>query len=200
MLNALANREAAITSHHAGTTRDVIEVQMDLGGIPVTLLDTAGLRETDDEVEAEGVSRAVMRAKGADIRVFLSEEEEPLPLKPEEGDIVLAPKGDLRSDGIAAISGKTGQGLHELVERLTSTLSDRAAFAGLATKERHRLALSSAMTDLVEAMDKVEMGPDLYDIAAEDIRLATRALAILIGRVDVEHLLDEVFSSFCLGK
>ena len=200
LLNALARREAAITSHHAGTTRDVIEVQMDLGGIPVTLLDTAGLRDTDDDVEAEGVARAIVRSKAADIRVFLSDGDMSLPLAPLPDDIILAPKGDLRSDAAPAVSGKTGAGVQSLIDQLTTSLSDKAAGAGLATQERHRIALQSAIDDLTAAIDKVANGPDLYDIAAEDIRVATRALAVLVGRVDVEHLLDEVFSSFCLGK
>ena len=200
LLNALARREAAITSHHAGTTRDVIEVQMDLGGLPVTLLDTAGLRDTDDEVEAEGVARAKSRAAAADIRVFLSDGSDTLPLAPEPDDVVLAPKADLRSDDVPAVSGKTGTGVQDLMNRLSVALADRASGAGLATQERHRIALSAAQADLSAAMAKVENGPDLYDIAAEDIRIATRALAVLIGRVDVEHLLDEVFASFCLGK
>ena len=200
LLNALARREAAITSHHAGTTRDVIEVQMDLGGLPVTLLDTAGLRDTDDEVEAEGVARAKSRAAAADIRVFLSDGSDTLPLAPEPDDVVLAPKADLRSDDVPAVSGKTGTGVQDLMDRLSVALADRASGAGLATQERHRIALSAAQADLSAAMAKVENGPDLYDIAAEDIRIATRALAVLIGRVDVEHLLDEVFASFCLGK
>ena len=200
LLNALARREAAITSHHAGTTRDVIEVQMDLGGLPVTLLDTAGLRDTDDEVEAEGVARAKSRAAAADIRVFLSDGSDTLPLAPEPDDVVLAPKADLRSDDVPAVSGRTGTGVQDLMNRLSVALADRASGAGLATQERHRIALSAAQADLSAAMAKVENGPDLYDIAAEDIRIATRALAVLIGRVDVEHLLDEVFASFCLGK
>ena len=200
LLNALARREAAITSHHAGTTRDVIEVQMDLGGLPVTLLDTAGLRDTDDEVEAEGVARAKSRAAAADIRVFLSDGSDTLPLAPEPDDVVLAPKADLRSDDVPAVSGKTGTGVQDLMDRLSVALADRASGAGLATQERHRIALSAAQADLSAAMAKVENGPVLYDIAAEDIRIATRSLAVLIGRVDVEHLLDEVFASFCLGK
>ena len=200
LLNALARREAAITSHHAGTTRDVIEVQMDLGGIPVTLLDTAGLRDTDDDVEAEGVARAIARAKAADIRVFLSDDDTSLPLDPLPDDVILAPKADLRNDDTPSVSGKTGTGVQSLMDRLTGILSDRASGAGLATQERHRIALQSAVNDLTAAIEKVAKGPDLYDIAAEDIRVATRALAVLIGRVDVEHLLEEVFSSFCIGK
>ena len=200
LLNSLAKREAAITSHHAGTTRDVIEVQMDLGGLPVALLDTAGLRETTDEVEAEGVARALSRAERADIRVFLADAPEDLPLSPEPEDIVLAPKGDLRTDDAPSVSGVTGAGVQALIDQLASILENRASTAGLATQERHRVALQSATHDLTAAMEKVAKGPDLYDIAAEDIRAATRALAILIGRVDVEQLLDEVFSSFCLGK
>ncbi|MEM6758880.1 MAG: tRNA uridine-5-carboxymethylaminomethyl(34) synthesis GTPase MnmE [Pseudomonadota bacterium] len=200
LLNAIARRDAAITSKHAGTTRDVIEVRMDLNGLPVTLLDTAGLRTAADEIEAEGISRALSRAKNADIRVFLMDEGEALPIVAGSDDIVLRPKADLRDDPSESISGKTGKGVAELMEKLTAELSKRAALAGLATQERHRIAMSETCAKLAVAKNHLENGPDFYDIAAEDLRAATRALAVLIGRVDVENLLDEIFSSFCLGK
>lgn len=112
LLNALAGREAAITSERAGTTRDVIEVRMNLGGLPVTLLDTAGLRDSEDEIEQIGIARALERAEMADLRVFLQDETGDLPfLAPREGDIVLQGKADLRPGGLAVgISGKTGKG------------------------------------------------------------------------------------------
>lgn len=122
LLNALAGRDAAITSEIAGTTRDVIEVRMDLGGLPVTLLDTAGLRESEDKVEAIGIERAIERAEAADLRVFLAAPGEALVLTPEEDDIVLHPKADLVGVEANGISGKTGQGVSELIDRIQSTL------------------------------------------------------------------------------
>lgn len=200
LLNALAGRDAAITSDIAGTTRDVIEVRMDLGGLPVTLLDTAGLRDTDDVVESIGIDRARQRASAADIRVFLDETGRGDPLLWQDGDIVLRPKGDLHGTAEDTISGKTGQGIDRLVSRLADTLANRSSGAGLATHERHRVAMTRAIESINTAKYGLSAGPDRYDIAAEDLRTAIRALEALIGRVDVENLLDEIFASFCLGK
>jgi tRNA modification GTPase len=200
LLNALAGRDAAITSEYAGTTRDVIEVRMELGGLPVTLLDTAGLRETDDFVEGIGISRAVQRADLADIRVFLGETSEDLGISIKPEDIVLRPKADTLSDRTNAVSGKTGEGISELVTRLTSILSTRTAQAGIATRERHRMAMERANAGLAKAQEVLGQGSDQYDIAAEELRSAIRALESLVGHVDVENLLDEIFASFCLGK
>ena len=200
LLNALAGRDAAITSSIAGTTRDVIEVRMDLGGLPVTLLDTAGLRTTDDEIESQGVDLAITRARRADLRVFLSEPNEVLLLKPLSEDIVLRPKADLLEDGIGAVSGKTGQGLDSLMAEIQAKLSKRSAAAGLATHERHRLAMTAAQRVMREARNILIAGPDQYDLAAAELRFAIRALEALVGRIDAENLLDEIFSSFCLGK
>lgn len=196
LLNALAGREAAITSEYAGTTRDVIEVRMDLAGLPVTILDTAGLRETTDHVESIGIDRAKERASSADLRVFLVDGAAP-ELPPMPGDIVLQAKADLNGQGI---SGVTGQGVPELIEEIGAILREQAGNAGLATRERHRLALANALSGLQLAMDHVRIGSTMYDIAAEELRTVIRSLESLVGRVDVENLLDEIFSSFCLGK
>jgi tRNA modification GTPase len=200
LLNALARRDVAITSHRAGTTRDIIEVQMDLGGLPVTLLDTAGLREGEDEIEAEGIARAIARADQADIRVFLTEPGESLPVVAQPDDILLAPKGDARSDDVASVSGLTGKGIPELIERVTTSLKNRAQNAGLATRARHQEAMAASVSNLASAARFVGEGAGHYDIAAEEIRVAIRSLEAVVGRVDVENLLDEIFSSFCLGK
>lgn len=201
LLNALAGREAAITSEYAGTTRDVIEVRMDLGGLPVTVLDTAGLRETSDVVEGIGIDRARQRAMAADLRVFLMDETGAAEgLEPLADDIVLRGKGDLRGQSDNAVSGKTGQGVAELIARITSTLETRAARAQTATRERHRLAIVNALASLAEARNQVLMGEDRAEIAAEELRSSIRALDSLVGRVDVEQILDEIFASFCLGK
>lgn len=200
LLNALAGREAAITSHFAGTTRDVIEVQMDLDGIPVTFLDTAGLRETSDPVEKIGISKARDRAAGADIRVFLSEDGTETDFPQQPGDIVLRAKMDEARGELNGISGKTGVGVERLVRLLTDELSVRVASAGLATRERHLSAFIRSLDNLTVAKSLILVGTDEYDIAAEELRSSLRSLDSVIGRVDVENLLDEIFSSFCLGK
>ncbi|WP_227754216.1 tRNA uridine-5-carboxymethylaminomethyl(34) synthesis GTPase MnmE [Stagnihabitans tardus] len=196
LLNALAGREAAITSDVAGTTRDVIEVRMDLGGLAVTLLDTAGLRETMDRVEAIGVARALERADRADLRVFLlAEPGEALMMAPRAGDIVVLGKGDLRGEGI---SGLTGQGVDDLIGQIRAALEERVAAAGVMTRARHRHAMEAALGALEIAENRVRVAG--AELIAEDLRQAGRALDVLVGRVDVENLLDEIFSSFCIGK
>ncbi|WP_295311221.1 tRNA uridine-5-carboxymethylaminomethyl(34) synthesis GTPase MnmE [Roseobacter sp.] len=199
LLNRLAGRDAAITSEIAGTTRDVIEVRMDLGGLPVTFLDTAGLRDSEDQIEAIGVERAVERAERADLRVFLNDGGI-LKISPCPEDIVLVPKQDTPFSGVRGVSGRTGQGVNELIEDIRQILSNRTSDAGIATHERHRVAMERALDGLKAAREIVGRGPELYDIAAEELRSAIRALEALVGRIDVENLLDEIFASFCLGK
>lgn len=201
LLNALAGRDAAITSEIAGTTRDVIEVRMDLAGLPVTVLDTAGLRETDDHVEGLGIARAIDRATQADIRVFLLKDQLDTPdLEPKPGDIVVVGKADLFPGGDVSVSGKTGQGVSELITRVTKVLETRALGAGIAVRERHRIAILRGISALEIARIEVCNGSDRAELAAEELRTAIRALDSLVGRVDVEHILDEIFASFCLGK
>lgn len=201
LLNALAGREAAITSEHAGTTRDVIEVRMDLAGLPVTILDTAGLRETADAVEGIGIERALARAKTADLRVFLAADGAlPPGLAPEGEDIVVAGKADLGEGAGLRVSGRTGQGLSELTARIGEILGRRAAGAATLTRERHRLAVLGAAGALESARLEVLAGAARAELAAESLRTAVRRLDLLIGRVDVEDLLDEIFASFCIGK
>ncbi|MEX5727970.1 tRNA modification GTPase [Rhodovulum iodosum] len=201
LLNALAGRDAAITSEHAGTTRDVIEVRMELNGLPVTMLDTAGLRETDDAVEAIGVARARQRAQGADLRIFLLDETgSTLGIEPGPEDIVVLGKADLHAAGRLAVSGKTGAGLSELIARVTMVLEGRAEGAATATRERHRAAMKRALVSIESAGEHISMGEAAAELAAEDVQAAIRALDSLVGRVDVEAVLDEIFASFCLGK
>jgi tRNA modification GTPase len=197
LLNALAGREAAITSEFAGTTRDVIEVRMDISGFAVTLLDTAGLRQTADPVEQIGIQRALTRAKSADLRVFLDTGEVVPGIEPVDGDIVLSGKADLTGYGV---SGKTGQGVPELIATIGQTLTERSASAGIVTRERHRLAIQRAIRAMESARIEIEKGATRAELAAAELRVSIRALEALVGRVDVENLLDEIFSSFCIGK
>lgn len=200
LLNALAGRDAAITSEYAGTTRDIIEVRMDLDGLPVTLLDTAGLRDTLDEVESIGIERAKVRADMADLRVFLVEKGKQPEMAPQADDLVLVAKADLVGPGFDAVSGKTGEGIPELVARTTDTLKTRATGAGLATRVRHKQAMEKGLENLLAAQNLIPFGEDHADIAAEELRSAIRALDSLVGRIDIENILDEIFASFCLGK
>ncbi|WP_120500013.1 tRNA uridine-5-carboxymethylaminomethyl(34) synthesis GTPase MnmE [Roseovarius sp. EL26] len=200
LLNRIAGREAAITSEYAGTTRDVIEVRMDLGGLPVTFLDTAGLRETDDFVESIGIDRARERAQMADLCVFLKEEDQKPEFDPRPDDIILTPKADIQDNENGAISGKTGFGVTALLDRISTTLKLRSSNAGLATRIRHQEAMISGVKSLRVAQNYVNGGGDVAEFAAEEIRSAVRALDSLVGRIGVENLLDEIFASFCLGK
>ncbi|WP_417806315.1 tRNA uridine-5-carboxymethylaminomethyl(34) synthesis GTPase MnmE [Thioclava sp.] len=200
LLNALAGREAAITSEIAGTTRDVIELRMDIAGLAVTLLDTAGLRETEDTVEAIGVARALERASQSDLRVFLLDGGEVPLITPERDDIIVHGKADLGAAEGFAVSGKTGLGLDRLIAEIAERLSERAAGAGVMTRERHRRGIRVAFEALESARDEVLRGSERSELAAESLRQAVWALESLLGRVDVEHLLDEIFSSFCIGK
>ena len=200
LLNALAGRDAAITSEYAGTTRDVIEVRMDLAGLPVTLLDTAGLRVTDDVVETIGIDRARQRASQADLRVFLVENGAAPDFDVEPDDIIMNAKADLLEDKSNAISGQTGHGISLLVDRITDVLKSRVADAGVATRLRHQQAMERGSAALATALSLLPQGEDTADIAAEELRTAIRALDSLVGRVDIENVLDEIFASFCLGK
>lgn len=200
LLNALAGRNAAITSEHAGTTRDVIEVRMDLAGLPVTLLDTAGIRDTTDAVEGLGVALARQRGQAADLRVFLVEDRSSDIALYQPGDLTILSKADTRPDADGAVSGLTGAGVDDLIANITSVLKDRSASVGLATRERHRDAMRVAQNALIDATEVLSQGPDAYDIVAEELHIGIRALESLVGRIDVETLLDEIFASFCLGK
>ncbi|MCB1349176.1 MAG: tRNA uridine-5-carboxymethylaminomethyl(34) synthesis GTPase MnmE [Maritimibacter sp.] len=200
LLNALAGREAAITSEIAGTTRDVIEVRMDLDGLPVTMLDTAGLREATDRIEGIGIARARARAGAADLRIFLTlDGDRGIGLEPGPDDIVVEGKADLGRAGFA-VSGATGLGMDALVARVAKVLSGRAAHAGTAIRERHRQGMVTALDGLDRARIAVRAGGEQAELAGEEIHRSIRALDSIVGRIDVENILDEIFSSFCIGK
>ncbi len=197
LLNTLAGRQAAITSEIAGTTRDVIEVRMDLNGIPVTILDTAGLRETKDKIEELGVVLARKRAELADLRVFLTLDGKTIGLGVDPGsdDLVLRGKAD---DG-GGISGKTGAGLDQMIKHITRVLGDRVAFAQSAVRQRHRLAMKDAINYISQAKKLLASNGE-SELIAMELNTALHAMNSIIGRVGVEDLLDEIFASFCLGK
>jgi len=204
LLNALARRDVAIVSPIAGTTRDVIEVHCDLGGLPVVIVDTAGLRDSADLIEQEGVARARARAEHADLVLWLVPPEGEGGKPPPARKLLrVATKADLAPAGQdvdLAVSAATGQGLPQLIARL-----EREAEAALGqgdavlTRERHRRALEQAQDSVARALGMmVSQGP--LELIAEEVRLASRSVGVITGRVDVEQVLDRLFSSFCIGK
>ena len=204
LLNALARREAAIVTPTPGTTRDIIEVPLSLGGYKVVLADTAGLREASDDIEAEGVRRARAWGAAADLRVWLADGTDPNAsfegASPE--DLRLITKRDL-GDGPAHLAGAafTARSPNDLAW-LEQTLTDRvvSALAGAeppaATNQRHRELLSEAAARLNRALSQNIR----LELAAEDVRLAARALARITGRIDPEAVLGRIFATFCIGK
>jgi len=226
IVNRLAKRPAAIVSPHAGTTRDVIEVHLDLGGFPVTVVDTAGVRETADPVEEEGVRRARARTEASDLVLWVTDATfgDPSPPPAELMKLdgrpvwVLSNKSDLAhgkkparaSEGDAGrydsmrcyrLSALTGASFDDLVGGLSDYA--RRFFSGgtesaLVTRQRHRAALAECAGALRRACAEEASGRE--DIIAEELRLAARALGRLIGRVDVENILDVIFRDFCIGK
>ena len=201
LLNALAGREAAITSATAGTTRDVIEVRMNLSGLPVTILDTAGLRDSDDDLEKIGIERGVQRAEMADLRVFLQDGSAgALFLAPKAGDIVVLSKADQRPDPADAVSGRTGQGVDRLIGRIVAELERRVSSAGVMTRERHRVSMQNAIMAMESALNELGSPGGRSELIAAELWGAIKAMDQLVGRIDVENLLDEIFASFCIGK
>ena len=207
LINALAGRDIAIVSEVAGTTRDVIEVHLDLGGFQVIASDTAGLRDTSDAVETEGVRRAVASASKADLVLLLLDGSLPDPLQGVsretvgKADILVWNKKDLpwpaERVGIS-VSLASGEGVDQLVAQLAEAVEARLARSGepaIVTRARHRAALA----DAVEALER-SLAAGSAELRAEDLRLALRAIGRVTGRVDVEELLDVVFRDFCIGK
>lgn len=210
LLNALARRDVAIVSPTPGTTRDAIEVRCDLGGLPVTFVDTAGLRDSDDVLEREGIARTGRQVAMADMVLWLEPAYQPSPEVPAgiQGPspvFRLRTKIDLLAEGTGAggdlaVSAATGAGMGQLLARIQDEASGMLASGGeaLVTRERHRLIL----VDLLACLDRAASLRDgvTPELVAEDLRLAARALGRLTGQVDVEHVLDRIFSSFCIGK
>ncbi|CAK0754158.1 tRNA modification GTPase [Azospirillaceae bacterium] len=211
MLNALARRDVAIVSTRSGTTRDVIEVHLDLGGYPVVVADTAGLRETADDIEQEGIRRALERAARADIRLALFDAADWPQLDPtvlgliDDDTLPILNKIDLHPLAEASLAGRpahllslhSGAGLDTLLESLTAMVRDRltAGNGPALTRQRHRQALEGCAQALARAQ-----GAPLPELMTEDVRLAARALGRITGRVAVDELLDVIFRDFCIGK
>ncbi len=214
LLNRLARREAAIVSPIPGTTRDVIEVHLDLGGYPVTLIDTAGLRDSGDPVEQEGVRRARERAAGADLVLWIEDmaagessavdpalERSGVPLRRvwNKADLnsIRNEQKDNNSEYEFIISSMTGSGVDQLISDVTKFVADYfSSEPALVTRLRHRTALNESC----DSLDRILNSELELELLAEELRLAARALGRLTGRVDVEDILDVIFRDFCIGK
>jgi tRNA modification GTPase len=210
LMNALARRDVAIVSAEAGTTRDVIEVRFDLGGFPVVLVDTAGIREARGEIEREGIRRTLLRAWRADLVLWLHDASDPdgmvsKELKARHGErlIEAVNKVDLAPPPATAtvlpLSVKTGAGLDALIARLAAEARAAAEIgeSPAISRARHRRELSTCTAALCGFL----AGPFAeLELRAEDLRAAAAALGRLTGRVDVEDILDKIFSEFCIGK
>ncbi|GHA86686.1 tRNA modification GTPase MnmE [Algimonas arctica] len=196
LLNQLVGRDVAITSHQAGTTRDIVEVHMVIAGMPVTLADTAGLRDTHDDIEAEGVRRALAKAKDAHLRIILHRDGK-TNAPTQDGDIVLKNvEGVINNNEINAL---TGYGVDDLLRQLETIIRDRftgAEPAGL-TRARHTECARRALAATQSAQNHLGLAPELV---SEDIRTALRAIDELAGRSDIEEVFDRIFSQFCVGK
>ncbi|NBB52804.1 tRNA uridine-5-carboxymethylaminomethyl(34) synthesis GTPase MnmE [Rhizobium sp. CRIBSB] len=208
LFNALTARDAAIVTAIPGTTRDVLDADLVIGGYAVTLSDTAGLRDSDDPVEMEGVRRARARAETADLRLWVrSPGESASAAEPfmRPGDLVVLTKADLgvaiapAGRDVLTVSTSTGQGLEALVEWLRERLSRELAGTDFpaVTRERHRQRLSEALAAVEAGRRALDIGPEM---AAEDLRRAALALGRVTGEIGVEDVLGEVFATFCIGK
>lgn len=195
LINYLAGRDAAIVTDVPGTTRDAIAVPFDLNGLPVTFVDTAGLRATDDPVERIGVARSREVAERADLRLYLGPPDPDLPPRPD--DIVTRSKSDL-GDGPDGISGRTGDGVRDLLDRIESILRHRSATPSVFGRTRH-VALLDEIDQALAAAEPA-IGSGTLEIAAQHLWEAVAAMDRLLGRTDHEAVLDDLFAGFCIGK
>lgn len=203
LLNALAERDVAIVSDRPGTTRDLVEVRLDLGGIPVRVTDTAGLRETEDEIERTGIERAERAIADADLVLLLEDAHARLTHVKQSAPLLrVQGKADLRPDDASsaalAVSAKTGFGLDRLILAITSAAKEATGDPSdvLPTRVRHREIVAAARAILADALS----AQNAEEVLAEDLRRTTDRLGALTGRVGVEDLLDVIFSEFCIGK
>ena len=204
LLNALAHKDVAIVSETAGTTRDIVEVYLDIAGYPVVIADTAGLRQTDEQIEKEGIKRALKRASDASLLIAMGEVGKELDKKTKDtfenhpNALLVFNKADkgIKQEGLL-ISAKTGQGIDKLYQIIKEKVIEQMGSSGevMLTRLRYKTALKECGEALGRALDETEL-----ELKAEELRLAARSLGKITGFVRTEELLDVIFSSFCIGK
>jgi len=211
LMNSLANREVAIVTEYAGTTRDILHCELDLGGFAVHLFDTAGIRDTDEAIEQEGIRRAMLKIEEADLILYLSDASSPLVYDPQGFDSVSAPvirvgtKSDLLSDSNPkrsqelCISTVTGDGVDDLRATVLTHLEAMAGGLSLAipSRLRQREHISDVLVNIEAAVGNTDIG---LEVRAEHLRRASDAIGRISGKIDVESLLGKIFSDFCIGK
>lgn len=202
LMNTLAGRDVAIVSHHAGTTRDVIEIHMEFAGFPAVIIDTAGIRESSDEIEAEGIRRALARAGDADIKLVLFEGDEPeadTAKLVDEHSILIASKSDMSLatyPSAISISTKTGQGIDALLAAIETRIVESFSGEGaMITRERHRALLTQSYSQLDDYFQPLPL-----ELKCENLRRAAHLIGQITGKISVDDVLDVVFHEFCIGK
>lgn len=201
LLNSIAGREAAITSDIAGTTRDVIEVSIDINGLAVIFLDTAGIRDSDDQIESLGIELAKKRAADADLRLFLVDSpDDDFDVSRLPEDLVVLNKADKRDTGELSVSGTTGQGVRDLLNLIGEHFSKMVPVDVTTIRVRQSDGLVNASAALHRAGGVLTPDDVQYELASFEVRSALTALDFVLGKVDVEMVLSEIFSNFCLGK
>ena len=204
LLNYLAGREKAIVSDYAGTTRDLIELSIDLKGYQVNFFDTAGVHNSSDPVEKIGITRAIKKAQESDLRIFLLENNdipEQFNITVKSQDLFYSPKADLKGKlKYAGISGKTGKGVDDMLETVSKRLLSEVKSNSVLINERHRNILKNIIVTLSTSEKELEKEFVEVEILAEHFRSIINQFDLLIGKINVEEVLGSIFSSFCIGK
>ena len=204
LLNYLAGKEKAIVSEHAGTTRDLIEVSIDLGGYRINFFDTAGIHKSDNPVEKIGIDKAIRKSKEAYMRIFLLENNDisDFPhIKCQPNDLQFGAKSDLQDHKLhSGISGKTGDGVDTMLENIKNKIAYETRYSSILTNERHKKIIERTISSLYLVQNEIMSDNLKIEIVAECVRASIIQLDLLIGKINVEDVLGNIFSSFCIGK
>ena len=204
LLNYLAGREKAIVSDQAGTTRDIIELSMDLNGFQVNFFDTAGIHKSKNPIEKIGIARAIEKGNASNMRIFILENNdlvEDFDINFSQNDLLLSAKGDLNQNTKhLGISGKTGIGVDKMLSLISNNIKSAADQSSILINERHKKVIQDTVLALYSAQDEIYKDDMRIEIVAECLRSAITQFDLLIGKINVDDILGSVFSSFCIGK
>ena len=204
LLNYLAGKEKAIVSEQAGTTRDIIELSIDLKGYRVNFYDTAGIRSTEDTLEKIGIDRALKKAALSHMRVFLlnpNDIVEDFGVVIEPADLILCAKCDLQSHAkYSGVSSATGDGVEDMLSKILNNIMKSDGYSSILINERHKKITERTLVFLRLVLEEIDLTEARIEIVAENLRLAIVELDFLVGKINVEDVLGDIFSSFCIGK